>query len=160
MKFIPDWILELTCGCVAVSFVMGQLPLRAFTNSYASGLALVYDDVTSEKIEKITQEMLYFLATFESDDHMEYVEAFMFNVINFQIGGKKRKLKSLFRSALDPEKEQTSEEYVLKHFKAFVFQLRNNRKLAPPTDWKLTESKGIDALLKIYSKPVRVADAF
>ena len=160
MKFTPDWILKLTCSCAAVNFVMGQLPLRAFANSYAKGLRLHYDDATGEKIEEITQGMLYFLATFESDYHMEYVEAYMFNVINFEGNGQKRKLKTLFKSALDPAKHETSEKVSLKHFKNFVFAVRNNPELAPPEDWRLADSKGIDTLLEIYAQRVRVTDAF
>ena len=160
MKFTPDWILKLTCSCVAVNFVMGQLPMRSFINRYAADLLLEYDDATSEKIERITQDILYFLATFESDDHMEYIEAFMFNVINFEEDGKKRKLKSLFKSALDPVKIETSERNALKHFKNFVFAIRTDKKLAPPEDWKLTEAKGIDTLLQIYTQRIRVTDAF
>jgi hypothetical protein len=160
MKFIPDWILKLTCACVAVNFVMDQLPIRSFSNRYAKDLLRQYDDASSEKIEKIAQDMLYFLATFESDYHMEYVEAYMFNVINFEGNGQKRKLKTLFKSALDPAKHETSEKVSLKHFKNFVFAVRNNPELAPPEDWRLADSKGIDTLLEIYSQRVRVTDAF
>jgi|TARA_B100000767_G_C19406736_1_gene386233 hypothetical protein len=160
MKFTPDWILKLTCSCAAVNFVMGQLPLRAFANSYAKGLRLHYDDATGEKIEEITQGMLYFLATFESDDHLEYVNSFMFNNIKFEQNGQKRKLKPMFKSILEPEKTETSEDATLKHFKKFVFTLRNDRKLAAPKHWKLTDTKDIDTLLKIYARRVRVTDAF
>ena len=160
MKFTPDWVLKLTCGCAAINFVMGQLPLRSYINRYAKDLLLIYEDAKGEKIEQITQGMLYFLASFESDDHMEYVEAFMYNVINFEQNGQRRKLKSLFKSALDPAKTETSESDALKQFKNFVFALRTDQKLAPPEDWKLANSKGIDTLLKIYTQQVRVIDAF
>ena len=160
MKFTPDWILKLTCSFAALNFVMGTLPLRSFANSYAKGLRLHYDDSTGEKIEEITQGMLYFLATFESDDHMEYVNSFMFNIIKFEENGQKRKLKSLFKSALEPEKTETSEDEALKHFKKFVFRLRSDQKLAAPKHWKLTDTKDIDALLTIYAQRVRVTDAF
>ena len=160
MKFTPEWVLKLTCTCVAVNFVMGQLPMRAYGNRYAKDLLLMYDDTTGDKIEQITQGMLHFLASFESDNHMEYVEAFMFNVINYEQDGRSRKLKSLFKSALDPANTGTSESDALMHFKNFVFSLRTDQTLAPPPDWTLAKSKGIDPLLKIYTHQVRVIDAF
>ena len=160
MKFTPEWVLKLTCACVAVNFVTGQLPMRSYGNRYAKDLLLMFDDTTGDKIEQITQGMLHFLASFESDDHMEYVEAFMFNVINYEQDGRSRKLKSLFKSALDPAKTGTSESDALTHFKSFVFSLRTDQTLAPPTDWILAKSKGIDPLLKIYTQQVRVIDAF
>ena len=52
MKFTPDWILKLTCGCAAINFVMGQLPLRSYINRYAKDLLLTYEDAKGEKIEQ------------------------------------------------------------------------------------------------------------
>ena len=160
MKFAPDWVLELTCGYIAVQFVTGHMPLQAYTKRFSKDLLLKYDDASSKKIEKISEDMLFFLATFECDDHMEIIEAFMFNVINFDKNGKERKFKTMFTSALSAEKNETSGEDALKHFTTFVYQLRNNPKLFPSDLWKLTDTKDIDELLKIYAQPVRVLDAF
>ena len=77
-----------------------------------------------------------------------------------QQNGQKRKLKPMFKSILEPEKTETSEDATLKHFKKFVFTLRNDRKLVAPKHWKLTDTKDIDTLLKIYARRVRVTDAF
>ena len=88
MKFAPDWVLELTCGYIAVQFVTGHMPLQAYTKRFSKDLLLKYDDASSKKIGKISEDMLFFLATFECDDHMEIIEAFMFNVINFDKNGK------------------------------------------------------------------------
>ena len=58
MKFTPEWVLKLTCACVAVNFVTGQLPMRSYGNRYAKDLLLMFDDTTGDKIEQITQDML------------------------------------------------------------------------------------------------------
>ena len=157
-RFMPDWVLGFTCGYISFRFVTGNIPLQSFTNKYASLLSAKYADASSKKLLNISQEMLYFMATFESENHMAIVKSYMFNCLNFTSRGRKRKIKSLFGSALNGQKQVTTHEASIRGFKNFVFQLRADNKYNAPTGWNLTDEQGIDWLLDIYKTRVRVID--
>jgi|TARA_B110000305_G_C19228173_1_gene533878 hypothetical protein len=106
----------------------------------------------------ISQDMLYFLATFESSNHMGVVESYMFNSLNFTKRGRKRKIKTLFGSALDAKEQATTHQASVRRFKNFVFQLRSNDKYNAPEGWNLREEQGIDWLLDIYEQNVIAMD--
>ncbi len=166
-RFMPDWVLGLTCGYISFRFVTGNIPLQSFTNKYASLLSAKYADASSKKLLNISQEMLYFMATFNfmstirSETHVAIVKSYMFNNLNttsYTYKVKKRKIKTLFGSALNGQKQVTTHEVSMRGFKNFVFQLRANNRYKAPTDWNLTDEQEIDWLIDIYKTKVRVID--
>ena len=159
-RFMPEWVLGFTCAYISLRFVNGTMPLQAFTNKYSKSLSEKYADASSKKLIGISQDMLYFLATFESSNHMTIVESYMFNSLNFTQRGKKRKIKTLFGSALDAQKQVTTHEASIRRFKNFVFQLRADSRFKAPTGWNLREEQGIEWLQDIYEQNIRPIDGF
>jgi len=159
-RFMPEWVLGFTCAYISLRFVNGTMPLQAFTNKYSKSLSEKYADASSKKLIGISQDMLYFLATFESSNHMAIVESYMFNSLNFTQGGKKRKIKTLFGSALDAQKQVTTHEASIRRFKNFVFQLRADSRYKAPAGWNLREEQGIEWLQGIYEQNIRPIDGF
>ena len=157
-RFMPEWVLGFTCAYISLRFVNGTMPLQAFTNKYSKSLSEKYADASSKKLIGISQDMLYFLATFESSNHMAIVESYMFNSLNFTQRGKKRKIKTLFGSALDAQKQVTTHEASIRRFKNFVFQLRADSRYKAPAGWNLREEQGIEWLLDIYEQNVIAMD--
>ena len=157
-RFMPDWVLGCTCAHITIRFVNGTIPLEAFANKYSKSLSEKYVDASSKKLMGISQDMLYFLATFESSNHMGVVESYMFNSLNFTKRGRKRKIKTLFGSALDAKEQATTHQASVRRFKNFVFQLRSNDKYNAPEGWNLREEQGIDWLLDIYEQNVIAMD--
>ena len=155
---MPDWVLGCTCAHITIRFVNGTIPLEAFANKYSKSLSEKYIDASSKKLMGISQDMLYFLATFESSNHMGVVESYMFNSLNFTKRGRKRKIKTLFGSALDAKEQATTHQASVRRFKNFVFQLRSNDKYNAPEGWNLREEQGIDWLLDIYEQNVIAMD--
>jgi len=155
---MPDWVLGCTCAHITIRFVNGTIPLEAFANKYSKSLSEKYVDSSSKKLMGISQDMLYFLATFESSNHMGVVESYMFNSLNFTKRGRKRKIKTLFGSALDAKEQATTHQASVRRFKNFVFQLRSNDKYNAPEGWNLREEQGIDWLLDIYEQNVIAMD--
>jgi len=155
---MPDWVLGCTCAHITIRFVNGTIPLEAFANKYSKSLSEKYVDASSKKLMGISQDMLYFLATFESSNHMGVVESYMFNSLNFTKRGRKRKIKTLFGSALDAKEQATTHQASVRRFKNFVFQLRSNDKYNAPEGWNLREEQGIDWLLDIYEQNVIAMD--
>ena len=157
-RFMPDWVLGCTCAHITIRFVNSTIPLQAFANKYSKPLSEKYADASSKKLMGISQDMLYFLATFESSNHMAIVESYMFNSLNFTKKGRKRKIKTLFGSALDAKEQATTHQASVRRFKNFVFQLRSNDKYNAPEGWNLREEQGIDWLLDIYEQNVIAMD--
>jgi len=157
-RFMPDWVLGCTCAYITIRFVNSTIPLEAFANKYSRSLSEKYDDASSEKLTGISQDMLYFLATFESSNHLDVVESYMFNSLNFNQRGKKRKIKTLFGSALDAKDQATTHQSSIRRFKNFVFQLRAFDRYNAPKGWNLREEQGIDWLLDIYEQNVIAMD--
>ena len=155
---MPDWVLGCTCAYITIRFVNSTIPLQAFANKYSKSLSEKYSDASSEKLVGVCQDMLYFLATFESSNHMDIVESYMFNSLNFTQRGRKRKIKTLFGSALDAKEQATTHQASIRRFKNFVFQLRANNKYNAPEGWKLREEQGIEWLLDIYEQNVIAMD--
>ena len=155
---MPDWVLGCTCAHITIRFVNSTIPLEAFANKYSKSLSEKYVDASSKKLMGISQDMLYFLATFESSNHMSVVESYMFNSLNFTKRGRKRKIKTLFGSALDAKEQATTHQASVRRFKNFVFQLRSNDKYNAPEGWNLREEQGIDWLLDIYEQNVIAMD--
>ena len=155
---MPDWVLGCTCAHITIRFVNSTIPLEAFANKYSKSLSEKYVDASSKKLMGISQDMLYFLATFESSNHMDVVESYMFNSLNFTKRGRKRKIKTLFGSALDAKEQATTHQASVRRFKNFVFQLRSNDKYNAPEGWNLREEQGIDWLLDIYEQNVIAMD--
>ena len=159
-RFMPEWVLGFTCAYISLRFVNGTMPLQAFTNKFSKSLSEKYADASSKKLIGISQDMLYFLATFESSNHMAIVESYMFNSLNFTQRGKKRKIKTLFGSALDAQKQVTTHEASIRRFKNFVFQLRADSRYKAPAGWNLREEQGIEWLQDIYEQNIRPIDGF
>ena len=157
-RFMPDWVLGCTCAHITIRFVNSTIPLEAFANKYSKSLSEKYVDASSKKLMGISQDTLYFLATFESSNHMGVVESYMFNSLNFTKRGRKRKIKTLFGSALDAKEQATTHQASVRRFKNFVFQLRSNDKYNAPKGWNLREEQGIDWLLDIYEQNVIAMD--
>ena len=157
---MPDWVLGCTCAYITIRFVNSTIPLQAFANKYSKSLSEKYSDASSEKLVGVCQDMLYFLATFESSNHMDIVESYMFNSLNFTQRGRKRKIKTLFGSALDAQKQVTTHEASIRRFKNFVFQLRADSRYKAPAGWNLREEQGIEWLQGIYEQNIRPIDGF
>ena len=157
---MPDWVLGCTCAYITIRFVNSTIPLEAFANKYSRSLSEKYADASNKKLIGISQDMLYFLATFESSNHMAIVESYMFNSLNFNQRGRKRKIKTLFGSALDAQKQVTTHEASIRRFKNFVFQLRADSRYKAPAGWNLREEQGIEWLQGIYEQNIRPIDGF
>jgi len=160
MNCAPDWILSTTLSVLTMRYVDSHIPIEAFTNQFSQQFEGLYDDLTSKKLELGTAKIMRFLATFESDDHLEIVNSHIFHMINFERIGKKRKLKGIFFNATSPQRNETKLSEVTRLFQTYTFQLRSNVDLAAPQSWQLSETKGIDNLLEIFTMPVHVIDAF
>jgi hypothetical protein len=89
MGFAPGWVLGTTCGVTTNKYVIGDLPLQAYTNKFSKDLLESYSDASSDKLMAITEEMMQFLASVDGDGAMVINMAYIFNTVNFDETGKK-----------------------------------------------------------------------
>ena len=160
MGFAPDWVLGATCGVITHKYVIGDLPLQAYTNKFSKGLSESYDDTSGDKLMAITEEMMQFLASVDGDGAMLINSAFIFNIVNFDETGGKRKIKGLFKSALAAQKKEVTIDDVLKSFRTFAFSMRSNPNLLAPKGWNISQTADIEWLTEIFDQRVRITDSF
>jgi hypothetical protein len=159
MRFAPDWVLALTCSVIANRYIGSHIPIEAFSNKLSQGLEEQYVDLTSDKLSEVSEGLMRFLVTIESDDHPAIFDAFIFSLAHFDASGKKRRIKGMFGSALEATEKETNIGAVLKLFKAFVFKLRSDPDLAPSKPWQLDKVKGMAELSKLLYVDVSIEDA-
>jgi hypothetical protein len=160
MGFAPDWVLGATCGVITHKYVIGDLPLQAYTNKFSKGLSESYDDASGDKLMAITEEMMQFLASVDGDGAMLINSAYIFNIVNFDENGGKRKIKGLFKSALAAQKKEVTIDDVLKSFRTFAFSMRSNPNLLAPKGWNISQTADIEWLTEIFDQRVRITDSF
>ena len=93
---------------------------------YSNGLSEHYtSEINPEEIENEAELLLRFLVEINAEKSDELLNNFVFFKLKFSQPGSKRKLKGMFGSAFDPEKEKNMAQIkLLKAFRAYVFGLK------------------------------------
>ena len=159
MAFAPDWVLESACSVIAKRFIIGEMPLEAYSNRFARSLSERYTDTSADKLIGTIEGMMHFMATIEGDNVLLVCDSFTYNRVSFDNNGSPRKIKSLFRSALAPQKIQSSADSAIKAFRSFVFRLRSDSSLLAPKAWDPSTVQDLDWLADIYKQQVRITDS-
>ena len=102
---------------------------------------------------------MQFMATIKGENVLLVCDAFIYNRISRDTNGAPRKIKTMFRSALAPQKRQTEAEAVLKSFRTFVFRLRSDPSLLAPKAWDPSTVPDLDWLAEMFNQGVRVTDS-
>lgn len=159
MSHMPDWVFGASCAVIAKRYVMGMLPVDAYTNSFAQTLSRYYGDASSDRLMAGVEGILRFLMEIEDADIEFLCDSFIYNRTCFDENGNPRKIKGLFRSALAPAKQRTGVEATIKAFRAFVFRLRANPDLRVPPGWDIDTVADIDWLGEMFKQKVEITDA-
>lgn len=159
MLYAPDWVLHAVCSTIATRFIESNLPIEAFANRFSKSLLKSYADCKPEKLQSISEAMLFFLVELEEDDALSYCSGFLYNSICFEKSGRPRKMRGIFFDPLAPVRDLTKSQAVVISFKAFVFRMRNDPLLSQPRAWCLDEIAEIKTLTNILNAPVTFADA-
>ncbi len=158
MAFAPGWILDASCSVVAKRFIIGEMPLEAYVNRFARSLSERYSDTNADKLLGAVEAMMHFMSTIEGDNVLLVCDAFTYNRVSFDTNGSPRKIKTMFRSALAPQKTQTNSDMVAKSFRTFVFSLRSDPGLLAPKGWDASSVPDLEWLADIFSQQVKISD--
>ena len=105
--FCPDWIFNLCVARTAYEFIISDLPIKSYAKKYSNALSEHYTSpVNPEEIETEAELLLRFLVEINAEKSDELLNNFVYFKLKFTQPGSKRKLKGMFGSALDPEKEK------------------------------------------------------
>ncbi len=159
MVFCPDWLLGVAGAEIAKRYVSGSLPIEVFCTKYSERMLEYYEDTSEEKLKRIAVEMLQFVAEIEHEDFTGLAHSFCHNRVTQERPGKPRKFRTMFRSALDPVREEVPVEEIVKTFRAFVFTLRATPSLAAPKDWQLQDVADLDWFATLMGEEVSVFDS-
>jgi len=159
-KYCPSWIFNLSTASTAYEFIISDLPIKAYAKKYANGLNEHYGEIKPEEIESAAENLLRFLVEINAENSDELLNAYIYYCLKFKFDGSKRKLKGLFGSAFDPEKEKTfSEKNCIKTFRSYVFGLRSGITSKPAPGWDIKDEENIELILDIIKKEASISDA-
>ena len=157
--FCPDWIFNLSVARTAYEFIISDLPIKSYAKKYSSALSEHYREINPEEIEEEAELLLRFLVEINAEKSDELLNNFVFYKLKFTQPGSKRKLKGMFGSAFDPEKEKKYKPTVtLKSFRAYVFGLRSGVTEKPDPGWDILKEEDIGFLKDIISREANIID--
>ena len=136
------------------------MPIKAYAKKYSNGLSEHYTSaVNPEEIESEAELLLRFLVEINAEKSDELLNNFVFFKLKYSQPGSKRKLKGMFGSALDPEKEKKyGPNKTLKAFRAYVFGLRSGVSEKPEPGWDILKEEELDFLKEIIAKEANIVD--
>ena len=159
-KYCPRWLFNLCASMTAYEFIISDMPIKSYSKKYSNGLNEHYGEIKSEEIESTAEVMLRFLVEINAENSDELLNAFVYFNLKYHSDGSKRKIKGIFGSAFDAEKEiKFSEADCLKSFKAYVFGLRSGVTYKPAAGWDIKDEENIDIVIDIIKKDASISDA-
>ena len=159
-KYCPRWLFNLCTSMTAYEFIIGDMPIKSYAKKFSGGLSEHYGEIKHEEIESTAEVMLRFLVEINAENSDELLNAFVYFNLKYHSDGSKRKIKGIFGSAFDAEKEiKFSEADCLKSFKAYVFGLRSGVTYKPAAGWDIKDEENIDIVIDIIKKDASISDA-
>ena len=159
--FCPQWVYSACIGLVIKDFIEKDIPLDLLGRKYGKELSEKYDEINPIQIASIAEDIVRILAEVEAgSDAVNYVDGFVYFVVNFESLGKTRTRKLLLGSIFDGLKDlQYDEKIITRSFKAYMYSLRSGAAPSAPTGWSLDQEKDIDFLKVIAEKQFSIFDA-
>ena len=159
--YCPQWVYSACIGLVLKDFLEKDIPLDMLGRKYAKELSEKYDEINPIQIASISEDIVRILAEVEAgSDAINYINGFVYFVVNFESIGKTRTRKLLLGSIFDPEKElKYDEKLIVRSFKAYMYSLRSGATPSAPSGWSLDQEKNLDFLKDIAMKEFSIFDA-
>ena len=157
--FCPYWIFNICVARTAYEFIISDLPIKAYAKKYEKGLSEHYKGITHEEIEAAAELLLRFLVEINAEKSDELLNSYIFFTLKFDHPGSKRKLKGLFGSAFDKEKNKDfSSNGAAKSFRAYVFGLRSGVTEKSVPGWDIKNEEDIEILKNIIETEADIID--
>ena len=134
--------------------------ITIIAKKFSNELSVKYNEIKFEEISDVAEKMLQFLSEINaSEDAINFLNDYIYSRVCYEVNGSERKIKSMFSSAFDGEKEKSySSEKSTKIFRANIFSLKNEVIPKPDPGWSITDVEDIDWLGELFGKEVDLSD--
>ena len=138
-----------------------DIPLDLLSRKYGKELSEKYDEINPIQMADISEDIVRILAEIEAgSDAVNYVNGFIYFIVNFETIGKVRSRKLLLGDIFDGEKDlRYDDKIIVRSFKAYMYSLRSGAVPSAPSGWKLDQEKDIEFLKEIAEKEFSIFDA-
>ena len=159
-NFCPEWVFAACCAKTARDFLHTNNGLNIISKKFSNELSTKYNEIKFEEINDVSEKMLQFLSEINaSEDAINFLNDYIYSRVCYEVNGSERKIKSMFSSAFDGEKEKSySSEKSTKIFRANIFSLKNEVIPKPDPGWSITDVEDIDWLGELFGKEVDLSD--
>ena len=159
-NFCPEWVFASCSAKTAHDFLYTNNGITIIAKKFSNELSTKYNEIKFEEISDVAEKMLQFLSEINaSEDAINFLNDYIYSRVCYEINGSERKIKSMFSSAFDGEKEKSyGSEKSNKIFRANVFSLKYD--VIPKLDpgWSITDVEDIDWLGELFVKDVDISD--
>lgn len=154
--YCPKWIFDLCVTSTVHSFIVHDVPIDISSKKFVRGLNKRYKEIKLLEIQLGAELIIKFMGEIKRPQFEPYerLRQFLYFTLKFEkkIFTSKRKLKTLFSSALKgTKKKEYSENLTLDDFKKFIYSLRSNLVEKAPPSWTIEDEddKDLDFLRKL-----------
>ena len=153
MENCPSWIFDASVAATAHEFLSGELPLSAYAEKYAEGIASHYLKIDVTEYAKGAELLLEFLSEIDvGEDAALILGDYCYFKIHFEKHNVPRKMNPMFGSVEDGvKKPEASIEQNLKGFRAYTFMWRAKTEEKAPVGWTLSGDSDVPKLSEIAS---------
>ena len=159
--YCPQWIYSACIGMVIKDFIEKDIPLDLVSKKYSKELSEKYIEVNPDEIASIAEDIVRILAEVDAgSESINYINGFIYFLINFESAGKVRSRKIFLGSIFDGERDLKYEnKNITRSFKAYMYSLRSGKAALTPSGWSIEQEEGIDFLRDIAMKEFSIFDA-
>lgn len=160
-KYCPNWLYEVSVGQTVYEFIVKEYSIEMIAKKFSEGLSKFYNVIPSEEISKPAEECIRFMAEIKGSEFEAHERANHFVHYRLKFDGLKgpRKLKGIFGSAFDGDKEKKyNEQVIVKDFKAFTYSLRSGTVPLASSGWTINNEKDLEFFGNILEKDFSIDD--
>jgi len=106
-NFCPEWVFSVCCAKTAYDFLGTNNSINMISKKFSNGLSSQYNEIKFEEISDVGEKFLQFLSEINSgEEAVNFLNDYIYYRVSFNINGTERKIKSMFSSAFDGEKDK------------------------------------------------------
>jgi hypothetical protein len=159
-NFCPEWLFSVCCVKTSDDFLRTNNSMNMVAKKFSTELSSRYSEVKFEEISYVAEQVLQFLSEINAgEEAVNFLNDYIFYRVNYTSSGSDRKIKSMFSSAFDGEKQKDyNSEKVLKLFKATTYSLRNGIAVKASPGWVIRDVEDIDWLADVFDQSPDFSD--
>ena len=159
-NFCPEWVFAACCAKTAHDFLGSNNSINMISKKFANELSVQYNEIKFEEITDVAEKILQFLSEINAgEEAVNFLKDYIYYRISYNINGSERKIKSMFSSAFDGEKDKDYDsEKTVKIFRATIFSLRNGVAPKATPGWTIKDVVDIDWLGELFEQEINLTD--